>query len=701
MPELLTKINSEYNQSSFIGGMNLLGDDSRLTPSQYRIGFDLTNRYDTLDPVLVSQVDTHAPVGVKQALFTFGNYVVLFCAGSAYYRLYSDVAWTKIEGFAMSPTAPRYWVIDVPVATTNYLRYAQSAIGGATATPNPSVPVNVNQVAGASEGNLPGLLVQDNINQPLFLFLDVNGYIQCRKTQTYEEWMIQFTDKYNTTVGYTNNFLNTGATYALNGTYQQVVIIAGTYTLKQGANDISWSTDGVNFSAVWPATVNLAYQQIVYFTGTASTAVTVVGTGAITDVTKDKREYVPIGNSMAWVQGILFIVSQDYNTIYRSVSGRPLDFVVNVTNNLSTNTTAQTVNNTNGVQVTIPPFTQIPGGDATTTSYAVGVGGISCVRPLSTGGLFVAAGNANFAVTLNQTPNAPTIFGEYLFNRSYLFEATCLSDRAIMDTVGDTRFIDLTGVRSFNAIAQTQNEGRNNAFTATIQAAFGNDTNPIIQSADVAACILFNNYELYAVNTIFGYAIAKYDTINSCWTSFDIAQTNGVGIKRLAKIELGVRQLYAVTTDDKVYTLYVGPGTTTPMFRTCGVCSSILYADSNIKMNNPRNEVKLMDTRIILNKITADATLTFTPYVNNRISQMGTLSKTITYSPPVTLSNSPYDLPDINTALSNQLFSTPDCEQGWKVFGYFTWSQGSVTQFSMQLLDNTPMQPLCSQENTD
>ena len=97
---------------------------------------------------------------------------------------------------------------------------------------------------------------------------------------------------------------------------------------------------------------------------------------------------------MAWSNGILYIVSQDFNTINRSVNGRPLDFVINVVNTLATNA----------------PYTQIPGGDATTTNYSVGVGGITCIRSLSTGGIFVSASGANFAVTLNQTPNAPTIF---------------------------------------------------------------------------------------------------------------------------------------------------------------------------------------------------------------------------------------------------------------------------------------------------
>jgi len=127
------------------------------------------------------------------------------------------------------------------------------------------------------------------------------------------------------------------------------------------------------------------------------------------------------------------------------VSGRPLDFMVNITD-------AGTA-----------------GGDAETTAYSVGVGGISCLRAMSDGSLFVAAGNANFSVSKNMTPNATTLFGEYTFIRKFLFNATCLNDRCILDSLGDTKFIDITGVRSFNAILQTQNEGRNTVFSRMVQ----------------------------------------------------------------------------------------------------------------------------------------------------------------------------------------------------------------------------------------
>jgi len=329
------------------------------------------------------------------------------------------------------------------------------------------------------------LLVQDNINQPVFLFINSSGIPEARITQTFDEWHITFTDATNVTV-------------ATNG---------------------------------------------------------------------DQREYVPIGNSMAWDDGTLYIVSQDKTKIYRSVSGRPLDFVVNVKNTLSDGTT-------------VPQFTQYGGGNADTTAYSVGVNNITCIRSMSAGGIFVSAGGACFSVIKNKTQNAPTQFGEYTFIRTFLFNAPCLSDRVIFDSLGDTKFISLTGVRSFNSIKQTHNEGQNTAFTAQIQNVFGDEETPIIQSESKSAAILFNDYELYAVNTIFGYAILKYDTINKCWTSVDLQQTDGKAIKKFTKIELSLRRLYALTEDDMLYELYIGPSMTTPSFRTIGVCANVIYENS-------------------------------------------------------------------------------------------------------------------------
>lgn len=617
--------------------MNLLVDDTRLPVvstyqlgenpykigyNQYRLGINLRNRFDELQPVLKSKVDPAAPVGIKQELVTFGNYVLLFAAGNAYYRLYTDTGWKQIIGFRMSPTAPRYWTCFVPVGTTNYVRIAATGTGVQTGTSNSAGAIQLSNVAGALAGNNSGLLVQDNVNQPQFIFLGADGSINVRTTQSFTEWYITFTDVTN-------------------------IVVA------KDANGVPL----------------------------------------------DYREYVPIGNITTWENGILYVASQDGNYIYRSVSGRPLDFVVNVTNILAANTTTQDWTYTNPITgqvvvTSVQPYTQQgggafdamnvfhAGGDVTTTSYSVGVGGITCLRPIASGGIFVAASNANFAVGLNQTPNAPTLFGEYTFIRTFLFNATCLSDRTIIDSLGDTKFIDLTGIRSFNAVEQQENEGRNSQFSATIQSAFGD----LVQDASNAAAILYDNYEFYAVNTIYGSAIIVYDTILGCWTSVDLGQTGVFRVKQLAKIELTIQRLYAVGEDDKLYELYSGTENAASLVRLGSLA------------DDPQKELKVTNCRVVMNQITKDMVVTATLFTNNRLDY--SVTEKIGYSEPKRPYSGQVIGEDIGTQINNILFSFPNSSQGWKAFLTVAWSgSGSINTISFDAQTVTPMQPLRTQSN--
>lgn len=562
---------SVYNQRSFAGGMKLQVDDTRLAPNEYKIAFNCRNRVDTLDPVLSSKIDTAAPAGKKQGILTFGNYVIAFIAGFAYYRYYTSSGWTKIEAFQMDANADRFWFEQVPVALTNYKRTQASGTDIQT--------VNTTSIAAASGGNLPGLLVQDNINQPYFIYIDTDNTVKSRVTQTYDQWSVDWAD----------------------------------YTIE-----------------------------------------------------KDKREYVPIGNAMKFVDGVLYIVSQDKSIIYRSVSGRPLDFVINV--------------DTNGDK----------GGDATTTSYSVGVGGISALHALADGSLFVAASNANFSVSKNMTYGAQKLWGEYTFIRKFLFNATCLDERCILDSLGDTRFIDLGGIRSFNAIMQEQNEGRNSVFSLTINAAFSG----IQQSTGLAAAIFYDNYELYSVQTVFGNVIAVYDSINNIWAAFDTNQTGGKRIKQFAKIELSIQRLYAITEDDQIYTLYIGPTYETAAVRPLSISSNVL--DPSIP-DLVRHQVKPLEFRAVINNIKTDSVATLTTFVDNRMIGAAQ-TKNINYTEPTTPYTGEYDLPDIDTQLQPLVWLLPQATQGWKCFFLLTWTGGgTLTQFSVTVRDDTPTNPGSSQ----
>ena len=76
------------------------------------------------------------------------------------------------------------------------------------------------------------------------------------------------------------------------------------------------------------------------------------------------------------------------------------------------------------------------------------------------------------------------------------------------------------------------------------------------------------------------------------------------------------------------------------------------------------------------------------------------ITKQIKYCPPKVVSTNTTDLPDVNTQLENLKFALPDCEQGWKVFGLFSWQNGVITQYSFEATTLTPENPPNSQATT-
>ena len=561
---------SEFNQASFSGGMNLLVDDTRLGPNEYREAFNVRNRFDVLGAINEATEDVIAPAGLKQGLYSFGDYLIAFVAGNAYYRFRSATGWQQIDGFSMNPTVSRYYVAVVPVSTTNYGRLGVED-GGGTLRPNSGI--NLANIASAIAG-LPGLLVQDGINQAQFIYIDTDLVVKCRTTKKFSEWF-------------------------------------------------------------WSDTV-------------------------------DSREYVPVGTFMEWVDGILYIVSPSFNEIYRSVSGRPLDFVVNV----KSDGTA--------------------GGDATTTSYSVGLGGISCIKALNSGGLFVCASGTCFLVTPNRTPNAPTLFAEPTFIRQFLFTSKCLSDKVIIDLLGDTAFIDPEGLRSFNAVLQLQNEGRNNVFSLKVASLF----NGLLQNAETTAATTFDNYALFGVNTVYGYVIVVYDTLNECFCGMDTIV--GSYVKQFAKIETDVTEIYCITGDDKMLKLYSSATPAKATVRLQGMCASAA-SQTGAVVQTPTKECQLTKFRCVLSGYRQNSTITVSPFVNNCWTGV-TSNRSISYKTPVNAYGGSPSFADIGSNVTNELFTFANCMQGWKAFILLSWTGGGyITNVQAELKDLTPMQPLRSQ----
>jgi len=270
-----------------------------------------------------------------------------------------------------------------------------------------------------------------------------------------------------------------------------------------------------------------------------------------------EREYVPIGTHMMYFNGKLYVVNGTY--IFHSVSGRPLDFVIAI--------------NTAGEKISSD---EVVGG-AEAVSYSVSYDPITCIGPLNTDSFFVSTGSASYAVTPD---NNRLLFGEPMFSKKYLFSASVLNQFSFIDILGDFAFIDAEGLRSFNAVQQLRNEGRNSAFSLSVARLFGSC---IVQDSMLSAAIAFDNYGLFSMKTIYGNVIVVFDTTTKKFVSVDTYQdgsdadaiesggivtggfdADGVSygfgvIKQFTKIDTNnAHELYAITDTGDFLQLYHG-----------------------------------------------------------------------------------------------------------------------------------------------
>jgi hypothetical protein len=270
------------------------------------------------------------------------------------------------------------------------------------------------------------------------------------------------------------------------------------------------------------------------------------------------REYVPVMKQRKYVDGILVGVAPDGKTLYRSVTGRPLDFVVNV--------------NTTGDK----------GGDADTTSYKPVYEPITCLEVLNSQKLIVGTRRRCYPIGINREK---TIFGEPTFTNNESFAAGIVNQHSFVsvlrsDGYADYLFVDYDGMRTFNAAAQDQNEGRNLNFSRYISTAFST-----LQDADECAAIVFDNYSMFSVKTVYGNLVAVFDNIRQQWVGFD---DDEITIKQFAVANQSTApQLYAIT-EDKLYQLQAGD-----------------YLESSVKLRaanrgTARAQLKLEDAYVVM-----------------------------------------------------------------------------------------------------
>ena len=351
--------------------------------------------------------------------------------------------------------------------------------------------------------------------------------------------------------------------------YKDFAGTSDSFTLIQGLN-LDSTVDRIYAETIPESTINFAREKIgdgnsdIIFTTPAegSPASTIITDGinqpivlysdgqwkttqTYAEWTKDKREYVPVGTFPLFIDSVLYMAGKDSNgrltRILRSVSGRPLDFVVNIT--------------VDGNKADVDEKI----GGAGSTAYRIAYEELTCLARIN------APGGAFFASTLNSSflvlPRIDKlIFGEPTFSNIFLFKTGALNQASVIDILGDTALIDSSGIRSFNAVGVLSNEGRNSVFSRKIFRLFNN----IEQT--IAAAVNYDNYALFGLETIYGPAIVIFDTLIQQFVAVDIYPNVG-RIKQFAEIKVGGnRKLFFITEDAELYEAFASATTATARF---------------------------------------------------------------------------------------------------------------------------------------
>lgn len=248
--------------------------------------------------------------------------------------------------------------------------------------------------------------------------------------------------------------------------------------------------------------------------------------------TFDAPEYVPIGKQMAFTGTKLFIASPDGLKVFQSVSGRPLDFVLNFDDT--------------GTQQ----------GDAASTSLSVATAPLTALLPSQEGG-FVAS--TLYKTYVAQPIDGIEIFGEVYLRPSELFPIGAVSQWSYTTVKGETVFVAPAGIQMFNQTQQLKRESNNSPMGWPI-------LSYLQRPVSTAACVTVDDYSFFAVQTVFGPGIIVYDNVLECFVGIDITDSL---VKEFALLQkAGVTRLFYITEGDELYEipLYSGEKATATVY---------------------------------------------------------------------------------------------------------------------------------------
>jgi len=369
------------------------------------------------------------------------------------------------------------------------------------------------------------------------------------------------------------------------------------------------------------------------------------------DWTQDNPEYVPIGLFMMFLNQKLFIVAADSQSVYQSVSGQPLNFMVNI--------------DYNGDKMSSESI-----GGAASTSFAFDYDPITCLQPVNAADAFLYSTKTTARIlTLNYNL---TIFGEPVYSQAAIIGTGVTNQYALVDISGDFAFTNGEGLRSFNAVQQLKFEGRNSVFSKEVSKLFTD----LRQTYSVG--FSFDNYSLFNVNTVCGYATAVYDSINGQWAAldlFDIGQ-----IKQVGTIDLPSQIIvYAITAQDKLYQLYsisataAQPYILTRAYSTIGANQYYSGQSSFANSSPPITDIKSQKIDLVFRDGTTSGLVTCTEFCDGIESE--SLDKAIAIaSTPIPYEKLPAIQPLIEPQGERITFNFGNTKAGYKLSYAITWN---------------------------
>jgi len=257
----------------------------------------------------------------------------------------------------------------------------------------------------------------------------------------------------------------------------------------------------------------------------------------------ENREYVPIGKNMLYYDGVLYVISPDGKEIYRSVTGRPLDFVIAV--------------DAEGNKLEDLPSNGI---EASRMSHRVDYGEIVCINNIlltnslisrlpqdQKSGFFVASKLQSYLVSPNKNF---TLYSEPYLTTLPLFSTSPVNQFTMLPMLGDVGFIDAAGLKSIESIMIAGEEGRNLEFSSSLSYLFKDI------SQDDCCCANSDDYAYFCVKTKFGYKVIIYDTLTKVFVSVDDYSNIDGHIKWITPALINnKRRIFVGTSLAKVYEL--------------------------------------------------------------------------------------------------------------------------------------------------